>query len=759
MPKNPQSLTFSRNTDANNFQSGNPNSDLGPPTVVQTNTGTIIRVIKTGGSKYAQASTGQETLPEQFDANNSSQNISLINTLISTYFPDQTISKVLQQEPATTTASTSTPLSDEGEAIQNDNVPLDLRLVYLVANNKDKQPRVLYSLQTDVEKELVDGFMIPPKKTDDPRIPKSANNNSVVTSDLTPFYGVPAIMSEQAYINLQAAGGKGKNKNLVDRSNQPRFYDYNNPGTTDNLGAAKTPTTTNIINWSTLEDNAYKFPYKYQDFVFCKWWQKIPNNYMVTLRRYPYPVSDAVTSPQEARKEVPLDRLYPVATMVTYLGEDAGNKISSIVGPIETGLKWKPVTANVWDVSQTTEQPSINNPAANIAKVLGFLQSGAEGAKNRKDPMTPIDPYNNGPYVNKILGPVNVITEVQARERGLNFKHEINLVFEYSIRSIGGINTKAAGLDILANALLMTSASAPFWGGMNRFAPHVVGGLNDPFLGGDAGRSAWLKGDPNGFFNALKSQFSAVYKNIADLFNNFSMDGALGGLATIITKGATEFMKLNTTQQRGQLSGLHALLTGAPTGEWHLQVGSPFNPLMMIGNLICTNSKIEFNDELGPDDFPTELKITITLEHAMPRDKDAIESMFNYGQGRIYALPKGYADTFYSSRMSVVDKPTSTTTRDGQVIESGNEVVGGGISSTTAGNGGQGSRRALMKGVQGNRAQRPSIVGGEKAYEQMYSPVKLAKDPITRSAYVSLYGLGTAHPVDDPITNQTPPSK
>lgn len=757
MPKNQQSLNFSRNTDTNSFQSGNLSSDLGPPTVVQTNAGTIIKVIKTGSVKYAQASTGQETLPAQFNGNDSSQNLSLINSLISTYFPEQFISKVIEQEPATTTANTSTPSSNEGAPIAPDNVPLDLRLVYLVSEGNT--PRVLYSLQTDVEKELVDGFMIPAKKTDNPKVPMSANSKSAVTSNLTPFYGVPAIMNEQAYINLQAAGGKGKNKNLIDRANQPRFYDYNNTNTDNgNLGAAKTPTTTNIINWSTEEKNSYKFPYKYQDFVFCKWWQKIPNNYMVTLRRYPYPVSDAVTSPQEARQEVPLDRLYPIATMVTYLGEDTGNKISSIVGPIETGLKWKDITANVWEVSQSTEAPTIANPAPNLAKVLGFLQTGAEGAKERKDPMVPIDPYNNGPYVNKILGPVNVITSVKARERGLEFKHEISLVFEYSIRSIGGINTKAAGLDILANALLMSSASAPFWGGMNRYAPHVVGGLNDPFLGGDAGRSAWLKGDPSAFFNALKAQFSSVFKNISDLFNSLSADPGTT-LGKIAMGGASEFMKLNSTQQRGQLSGVHSLLTGAPTGEWHLQVGSPFNPLMMIGNLVCTNSKIEFNDELGPDDFPTEIKVTITLEHGMPRDKDGIESMFNYGQGRIYALPKGYADTFYSSKVSGVDASTNKDTKDSQAIGSGNNISGGSQSPNEAGNNGQGSRRALIRGAQGSRAQRPSVVGGEVAYEQMYSPLKLAKDPITRSAYVSLYGLGTANPVDDPDILKTPPAK
>ena len=38
--------------------------------------------------------------------------------------------------------------------------------------------------------------------------------------------------------------------------------------------------------------------------------------------------------------------------------------------------------------------------------------------------------------------------------------------------------------------------------------------------GGAAGRSAWIKGDAEGFFKALGEQFSAAAKNIGDVFNN-----------------------------------------------------------------------------------------------------------------------------------------------------------------------------------------------------------------------------------------------
>ena len=87
------------------------------------------------------------------------------------------------------------------------------------------------------------------------------------------------------------------------------------------------------------------------------------------------------------------------------------------------------------------------------------------------------------------------------------------------------------------------------------------------------------------------------------------------------------------------ISGMKALLTGEPIGQWHMTVGNPLNPIMVVGNLVCSKMDVSFGDELGPDDFPLEMKVTYTIEHAMPRDKGAIQSMFNRGAGKVYKLP------------------------------------------------------------------------------------------------------------------------
>ena len=149
----------------------------------------------------------------------------------------------------------------------------------------------------------------------------------------------------------------------------------------------------------------------------------------------------------------------------------------------------------------------------------------------------------------------------------------------------------------------------------------------------------------------------SIGDNLSDLFNRFftgngmSLESIAGGAQD----AAKLFMKNSVTESTRVTTGIHSLLTGAPVGEWHVCVGPPMNPMMMMGNMIVTNAKVEFSDELGPDDFPAEIKVTITIEHGMPRDKAGIESMFNKGRGRIYALPKGYENSLASSSQSPID--------------------------------------------------------------------------------------------------------
>lgn len=626
---------------------------------------------------------------------------------------------VPKEEVASAPAANTTPAETRTSELKD---PTDLRLVF--ASSADGQ--VVYSMSAENEHPLVDGMQFAEGASKDAmKTGKKKMQNEFTDDEISmraqEFIGVPALINPNSYINLQAAGGKINNKYLIDRENGIRFYNISEPGVGDGSGvqASTAPTVNEIVTWSrSSEANTAKFPYKFTDFAFLKWWKKIPNNYLITLRRYPFPVNDSVTSGEEVRDEVAYDKLKPVATMLTFLGEDTGNKISSILGPIETGLKWKDFTADVWQVTTSGNAANVNNPAPGLGKALGLLATG--DARTTAPTVTPPDPYNNGPYANKIIGPVNVITTTKGREKGLVFSHKMDIVFEYSLRGIGGINTKAAGLDIIANAMLMTSATAPFWGGANRHMPHAGLGTGDPFIGGAAGRAAWLNGDPGAFFTALKGQFSEISQNFSDMFNMI-MQNPVDGLTKLANGGASTFFKNATTESTLVTEGIHSLLTGAPIGEWHVCIGPPMNPMMMMGNMIVTSSKLEFSEELGPDDFPAEIKVTITLEHGMPRDKAGIESMFNKGRGRIYSLPKGYEASLASSSQSPVDSSIK-------------------------------SRYELTRNEPSSDKEADGKTADQKQNEKT-DPASTNKAPVVSSSFAAMYSQGYAYTPTTPTGN------
>lgn len=114
---------------------------------------------------------------------------------------------------------------------------------------------------------------------------------------------------------------------------------------------------------------------------------------------------------------------------------------------------------------------------------------------------------------------------------------------------------------------------------------------------------------------------------------NANKDGSI--IKTIITSGlfkeGYDIQKINANMMR-----INPLTTGEPIGEWHLTIGNPMNPVLMIGNLVCTGMTMKTGETLGPDDFPTSVKFTVSLKHGRDRDIGDLQSMMNLGQGRFY---------------------------------------------------------------------------------------------------------------------------
>ena len=496
--------------------------------------------------------------------------------------------------------------------------------------------------------------------------------------------GVHAIMNNFAIVQLRGAfDGSDGMHSLIDTPGKRKWYeDFDFGGSSENQllnheGYSKDVTVSKLIDYG-LANKRGTTPYFYSDFAYCKYFNKIPNNNLITLRRYAVPTFDSLDFPfyknavdtknvetpeggtykdiDDDPKEAPEDdnntTAPPVAQAITWLGEDTGNKLSEILS-FSVGLPWKELESSIHENTEQYGDAENLGFSKGIGRALSIASGEAtkEGMMHGNEP--PPDPYAEGPYVNRIQGPVNRIDAVQRRKEGLTFTHDISLNFHYTARSIGGINTKAAMLDIISNFLLLTYGTGAFWGGANRWRGSMQ---SFPWK---KGMAAWYKGDAVGFQSAIRESVSAIGDRMSNFFNNVVKD-PIGTLKSAIGSGA-QFAMLSKLQGKSPMfHGLRALLTGEPTGSWHLVIGNPFNPIMMIGNLVCDGCDFTFSDELGPDDFPTEMTITVKLKHGMARDRYGVESMFNKGSGRIYTLPDGFEEKWSGNVESQVDKHTGS---------------------------------------------------------------------------------------------------
>lgn len=410
------------------------------------------------------------------------------------------------------------------------------------------------------------------------------------------------------------------------------------------------PTAETIIQWA-RDNSEFKegmqtspVPYQWNDFLWCKWYGKIPNNRLLTLRRYPIPIEDNLRISSENLPIIPL------AQAVTWWGADTGNTLGSILG-MDFGLKWTDRTATVQDVSGNEV------PAENLLDSFGVENKALRkvilatlfGNESNPQAFTGLDVKlqewvrasygNEGPYWNRVLGPVNVVDSTQIRDRGMEYRHPIKLEFSYKLRSFGNINPRVAFLDLISNFLSLTYNNAEFWGGATRYFQQtgpLLTGLNS---------DAFDKGDfITGIGDNLKNIVSSVQGKSADITELVKQLGK-GLSEEDISKLIISLKDSNVAQNLAGASVkdilqkpllIRSFLDGRAVGEWHLTVGNPMDPIAVIGNLIVKSTQIKFSEDLGLDDFPSEVKFIVTLDHARPRARQDILSMFNLGGGDMY---------------------------------------------------------------------------------------------------------------------------
>jgi len=400
-----------------------------------------------------------------------------------------------------------------------------------------------------------------------------------------------------------------------------------------------------------------KISYKAQDFLYAKYYKKIPINHLITLRRFPTPVVDNIfeTSITPAPKEKgeafgdPVDSTQTAGvTAVTYLSETAGNKLDDIL-KFTYGLTWKEVESEMESISSGdggyTQQPFYSKIGGAGRAIADALKGDSAGAKFRKSINSTGDKLGTT-YANFVIGPVNVVNKTTVRDRGINFANDITLNFEYELKSLSYVNPKIAMIDIMSNMLTMTTNNAQFFGGGHRY--YGSGG----YVASQFGDISKLRnGDFAGYIGSVVSDVETGMKQVfgggASGGGDFSLENILEGFKTVGKTMLGNMLGGFLGENVGAVGGTQAtkaFISAEPTGDWHITVGNPFNPIVMMGNMYCDSTTMTLGSGLGYDDFPMEVKFEVGLKHGKPRDKGDIENMFNAGKGRIYASAAGEDD-------------------------------------------------------------------------------------------------------------------
>ena len=432
------------------------------------------------------------------------------------------------------------------------------------------------------------------------------------------------------------------------------------PKTRQNIKMRSNPSIKNLVAAS-VSGQLGRETYSYSDFMYCKYLGRIPNNYLITLRRFPIACNDYIGQLVRGSKEE-RETQVSLGCMVTWLGTP-GNDMNNILH-YNYSMPFEEKKAEMQNIE--TENPSTplakmfaafdskyaeqvmlgqasNDPSTDIVAKLGMptIAGAAAGGGS------PYSKELSHTDQNKIYGPVDVVktTHMRSDKEGLQFNHEFELQFEYELRSYSNINTRQAMLDLIANILTVTYVSGSFWrGGFRGLGPHQ----SDIFSNLKVMKA---KGGFTGMMDAFADDLSTVGSKVSASIKE--QGGVLESIKNLANNfGGMLLGGLLNKMGRPQKTMLNSLLSPAPVGLWHVTVGNPFHPIMSIGNMILSDASITHDGPLGLDDFPTKLIVKCKLKRAKGRAAQDIEMLYNQGMVRSYTSMNKDIDTLIKSAPS-----------------------------------------------------------------------------------------------------------
>jgi hypothetical protein len=458
---------------------------------------------------------------------------------------------------------------------------------------------------------------------------------------------------------------------------------------------------TELVNQSSKENGGVlgQARYRYIDFMYCKDLGKISNNHLITLRKFAHPIGDAIFETGIGSKSENGPVAGDIGHLVAWFNTD-DNKLEDILN-YEYQATWKELNSKIDQQTSQEDDESrgvigdmlnIFSPRYNLGvagggssaswnRFLGYFGIKSIGGTYANNDVALGRNYDN----NKVYTPKNTVQDTHIYEGKLVFKQEFSLTFSYKLRAYSNINPKSAFLDLIGNIMEVTYHKGHFWSGKNQILgpqPHPTGWkkANQIIDSVSSGVGQFMDNLASGNFNAIKNQAASTGNQMIDKMKNSfagkaaeqAASGDVTGAAKTLVSGLAEaasqlYQGLSSVGVGDAITGLFKNKLGRPalyafdsllpennTGLWHVTIGNPKNPIMAFGNLILTDAKITHSGPLGLDDFPTELKVTVSLKHARSRDAVEIGKMYTKGQNNIYvSLASPYTKINYKNNVTI----------------------------------------------------------------------------------------------------------
>lgn len=409
-----------------------------------------------------------------------------------------------------------------------------------------------------------------------------------------------------------------------------------------------------IIDWTqknhpSMKLNAFHFAY-------LKDYRVYPANRLMVLRRFNGPVNDNIFNTLTS----------PVNTMVTYYNFEEKNPLT-----ISFNEKWKTFDSTFMDVLQNVIGIKFDT-IPGIKEVINVASGSnlAQDIFNKIGQKLGIISEGGMPY-----GDPNIIYEASIRDvsgedvaSGLESEISINFETTYVMREIFGVDSKAAMLDIIANAVSMGTSPARFY-----ITGNAASTLNKIMKDMETGN---VDGLFTQIIDGLKEIITGITQAISDTVTTVTDAAASGGADAAIQavlgqldQFGSALLKQRYTRYKWQLRGAVAALSGMYTAPWHITIGNPKFPWFSCGNLVVDSVTMEAGGELGYNDMFTELTVKIKLKSGRALGADELTGLFNNGRGRIYDTPDAiqalYIPSDQSSRMPGTEAISNVNTSAG----------------------------------------------------------------------------------------------